>query len=165
MLMEIQSKRDIPGEVGKRLEEGQRIMGMGPAVYRTMDSRAAFRKEMGLRRGKKLGREKWPRLSGEIEQAALKAFEKKELKTLQPNVDFFSAPVYHLVGIPGDRMTPVFAVARIAGWCAHIIEEEFAEAQEKPALYRPQAESVGQYCGLMGCAYEAPDARAGKTNS
>ena len=74
-------------------------------------------------------------------------------------MDFFSAPVYHLMGISGDLMTPVFAVARIAGWCAHIIEEEFAEAQEKPALYRPEAEYVGQYCGLMGCAYEAVEAR------
>ena len=57
------------------------------------------------------------------------------------------------MGIPPDLMTPVFAVSRIAGWCAHIIEEKFAEAQEKPALYRPAAEYVGDYCGLMGCAY------------
>ena len=48
----------------------------------------------------------------------------------------------------------------IPGWCGHIIEEKFAEAQEKPALYRPTAEYVGQYCGLMGCEYEALDARA-----
>jgi len=159
MLLEIQSERDIPGWVEKRLDQGQRIMGMGHAVYKTMDPRAWFLKEMGLRLGKKLGQEKWPRLSGEVEQAALKAFEKRGFKTLKPNVDFFSAPVYHLMGISGDLMTPVFAVARIAGWCAHIIEEEFAEAQEKPALYRPEAEYVGQYCGLMGCAYEAVEAR------
>jgi citrate synthase len=162
MLMEIQAERDIPGWVEKTLGEGRRIMGMGHAVYKTMDPRAAFLKEMGLRLGKKLSQEKWPRLSGEIEQAALKAFEKRGLKTLKPNVDFFSAPVYHLMGIPGDLMTPVFAVSRIAGWCAHIIEEGFAEAQEKPALYRPQAEYVGQYCGLMGCTYESVEARGGK---
>jgi citrate synthase len=159
MLMEIQSERDIPGWVEKTLGEGRKIMGMGHAVYKTMDPRAAFLKEMGLRLGKKLGQEKWPRLSGEVEQAALKAFEQRGLKTLKPNVDFFSAPVYHLMGIPGDLMTPVFAVSRIAGWCALIIEEGFAEAQEKPALYRPQAEYVGQYCGLVGCSYEAPEDR------
>ena len=57
--------------------------------------------------------------------------------TIKPNVDFYSAPVYHLMGIPLDLMTPIFAMSRIAGWCAHIIEEKFADAQEKPALYRP----------------------------
>jgi citrate synthase len=50
-------------------------------------------------------------------------------------------------------MTPVFAVSRIAGWTAHIIEEKFAEAQEKPALYRPASEYVGHYCGRTGCVY------------
>ena len=159
MLMETQKEKDIPGWVERRLDEGGRIMGMGHAVYKTMDPRAAFLKEMGLRLGKKLGQEKWPRLSAEIEQAALQAFEKRGLKTLKPNVDFFSAPVYHLMGIPGDLMTPIFAASRIAGWCAHIIEEQYAEAQEKPALYRPQAEYVGQYCGLMGCTYEGIEKR------
>jgi citrate synthase len=58
------------------------------------------------------------------------------------------------MGIPMDLMTPLFAIARIPGWCAHILEEKFAEAQEKPALYRPKAEYVGHYCGLLGCTYE-----------
>jgi citrate synthase len=162
MLQEIQSEKDIAGWVEKRLAEGQKIMGMGHAVYRTMDPRAPFLREMGTRLGKKLGLEKWPRLSSELEKVAVEAFEKKGFKTIKPNVDFFSAPVYHLMGIPGDLMTPVFAVARIAGWCAHIIEEEFAEAQEKPALYRPQAEYVGNYCGLVGCTYEPLAGRAKK---
>jgi citrate synthase len=64
-----------------------------------------------------------------------------------------------MMGIPGDLMTPVFAMARVPGWCAHVIEEKFAEAQEKPALYRPRAEYVGQYCGLMGCTFEPMDGR------
>jgi citrate synthase len=63
------------------------------------------------------------------------------------------------MGIPGDMMTPIFAISRVSGWCAHIIEERFAEAQEKTALYRPKAEYVGQYCGLMGCEYKAQDER------
>ena len=67
--------------------------------------------------------------------------------------------VYHMMGVPLDLMTPIFAISRIAGWCAHILEEKFAEAQEKPALYRPKAEYVGQYCGLMGCGYEAIETR------
>ena len=73
--------------------------------------------------------------------------------TIQANVDFCSAPVYYMMGIPLDLMTTIFAVSRIAGWCAHVIEEKFADAQGKPALYRPQAQYVGEYCGLMGCAY------------
>jgi len=165
MLMEIQSEKDLSAWVERRLDQGQKIMGMGHAVYKTMDPRASFLKEMGVRLGKKLGQEKWPRLSAEVEKATLKAFEKRGFKTLKPNVDFFSAPVYHLMGISGDLMTPVFAVSRIAGWCAHIIEEEFAEAQEKPALYRPEAEYVGHYCGLMGCAYEGIEERAGEKDS
>ncbi|NTU60100.1 MAG: citrate (Si)-synthase, partial [Deltaproteobacteria bacterium] len=52
-----------------------------------------------------------------------------------------------------DLFTPIFALGRSAGWCAHVIEEKFAEAQEKPALYRPEAEYVGDYCGPLGCPY------------
>ena len=75
-------------------------------------------------------------------------------------MDFYSAPVYHLMGIPGDLMTPVFAIARIAGWTAHIIEEKFGEAQGKPALYRPSSEYIGNYCGRTGCVYKPKEERA-----
>jgi citrate synthase len=114
---------------------------------------------MGYRLSKKLGQERLYQLSSQLEKAAVEEFQRRGLATIKPNVDFFSAPVYHMMGFPGDLMTPLFAVSRIAGWCAHIIEEEFAEAQEKPALYRPQAEYVGHYCGLVGCTYESPQAR------
>ncbi len=154
MLLELESEKNIAGWVRRQLEQGQRIMGMGHAVYKTMDPRAKFLREMGQRLGRKLGQERWPQLSSEVEKAALEEFEKRGQPTLKPNVDFFSAPVYHIMGIPGDLMTPIFAISRIAGWCAHIIEEKFADAQEKPALYRPKAEYVGHYCGLMGCTYE-----------
>jgi len=109
--------------------------------------------------GQKLGQERWFRLSSQIEKAAIEEFEKRGQPTIKPNVDFYSAPVYHMMGVPGDLMTPIFAMSRIAGWCAHIIEEKFAEAQEKPALYRPKAEYVGNYCGLMGCTYEPLEVR------
>jgi len=90
----------------------------------------------------------------QVEQTGLAEFGRRGKKEIQPNVDFYSAPVYHMMGIPGDIMTPIFGISRVSGWCAHIIEEKFGEAQGKPALYRPQAEYVGQYCGLMGCTYE-----------
>jgi citrate synthase len=159
MLLELESEKDIAGWVRKRLEQGQRIMGMGHAVYKTLDPRAKFLQEIADRLGKKPGQEKWPQLSSQIEKAAIEEFEKRGQTTIKPNVDFYSAPVYHIMGIPMDLMTPIFAIARIAGWCAHILEEKFAEAQEKPALYRPKAEYVGHYCGLMGCTYEPISAR------
>jgi len=68
-------------------------------------------------------------------------------------VDFFSASVYHMMAISRDLFTPVFAIARVSGWAAHVIEEKFAEAQPKPELYRPDADYVGSYCGLQGCEY------------
>ncbi|HET6514651.1 MAG TPA: citrate synthase [Thermodesulfovibrionales bacterium] len=154
MLTELQSEKDIAGWVKRQLDEGKKIMGMGHAVYKTTDPRARFLKDMSSRLGKKLGQERWYELSTQIEEAALSEFEKRGKSTIKPNVDFYSASVYHLMGIPGDLMTPVFAMSRIAGWCAHIIEEKFSEAQEKPALYRPETEYVGNYCGLMGCSYQ-----------
>ena len=160
MLLELESETDIPGWVKTKLDSGGRIMGMGHPVYKTMDPRARFLKDMASRLGKKTGQERWPQLSRKIEKAGLEEFSKRGKSNIQPNVDFYSAPVYHLMGIPGDLMTPIFAISRVAGWCGHALEEKFAEAQEKPALYRPKAEYVGQYCGLMGCEYEALDARA-----
>jgi citrate synthase len=159
MLQGLAGEKDIAGWVKKQLDGGQRIMGMGHAVYKTTDPRATFLKDMARRLGKKLGQEGWYQLSNQLEKAAIEEFQKRGLSTIKPNVDFFSAPVYHIMGIPGDLMTPLFAVARISGWCAHIIEEAFGEAQAKPALYRPQAEYVGHYCGLMGCAYDPLQAR------
>ncbi len=159
MLVALESEKDVAGWVKRQLDSGKRIMGMGHAVYRTIDPRANILKAMSLRLGKKLGQEKWYGLSERIEEAALSEFERRGKATLKPNCDFYSAPVYHLMGIPDDLMTAVFAISRIAGWCAHIIEEKFAEAQEKPALYRPSSEYVGNYCGLMGCTYEPVEKR------
>lgn len=159
MLLELEKEKDIAAWVKNRLDGGDRIMGMGHAVYKTMDPRAKYLKDMASRLGKKMGQERWHQLSTEIERHGIEAFEKRGKANIKPNVDFYSAPVYHMMAIPLDLMTPIFAISRIAGWCAHIIEEKFAEAQEKPALYRPQAEYVGQYCGLMGCEYEPMDAR------
>lgn len=154
MLLELQNEKDVAGWVKKQLDSGQKIMGMGHAVYKTTDPRAKFLKEMGKRLGEKLGQEQWHRLSAQIEETAVSEFEKRGKTTIKPNVDFYSAPVYYLMGIPQDLMTPVFAVARIAGWTAHIMEEKFGDAQGKPALYRPSSEYIGNYCGRTGCKYE-----------
>ena len=159
MLFELENEGDIPGWIKQQLDSGGRIMGMGHAVYKTMDPRAKFLKDMGARLGEKTGEKRWHDLSIQIEKAGLEEFKNRNKPDIQPNVDFYSAPVYHIMGIPLDIMTPVFAISRVSGWCAHIIEEKFAEAQEKPALYRPKAEYVGNYCGLTGCEFEPLDAR------
>jgi citrate synthase len=159
MLMELRDEKDVRGWVKKQLDSGRKIMGMGHAVYKTIDPRARFLKEMCFRLGKKLGQEHWCGLSSIIEESAVSELEKRGKTTIKPNVDFYSAPVYHMMGIPGDLMTPIFAVARIAGWTAHIIEEKFGDAQEKPALYRPSSEYIGNYCGKTGCMYEPLETR------
>jgi citrate synthase len=159
MLQELRNEQNVAGWVRQQLDSGQKIMGMGHAVYKTTDPRAKFLKQMGERLGKKLGQEQWYRLSTQIEETAVAEFEKRGKTTIKPNVDFYSAPVYHLMGIPHDLMTPLFAVSRVAGWTAHIIEEKFGEAQGKPALYRPSSDYTGNYCGKTGCVYEPMEKR------
>ncbi len=160
MLLSLENEKDIAGWVKDRIDRGERIMGFGHAVYKTMDPRAKYLKKMAERLGKSKGMEKWANLSREVEETAASEFDRRGKHEIRPNVDFFSAPVYHIMGFPRDLFTPIFAISRIAGWCSHVIEEKFAEAQEKPALYRPQAEYVGHYCGLIGCDYEPMAARA-----
>jgi len=158
MLLQLEHEPDIEGWVTEQLRHGDRIMGMGHAIYKTGDPRAVYLKKMGQRLGTQTGG-KWAAISQKIEETALAIFASQGKATILPNVDFNSAPVYYLMGIPMDLMTPIFAISRVAGWCAHIIEEQFADVQGKPALYRPQAQYVGEYCGLMGCEYAPMDKR------
>lgn len=160
MMLSLEHEKDVAAWVRKQVEAGEKIMGMGHAVYKTMDPRAAFLKKMSTRLAEQRGMQKWDNMSKTLEEVAMAEFDARGKSQIRPNVDFFSAPVYFMMGIPKDIFTPIFAISRIAGWCSHIIEEKFGEAQGKPALYRPQAEYVGQYCGLMGCEYEASDARS-----
>ncbi len=159
MMLELESRPDVAQWVKDRIDKGERIMGMGHAVYKTMDPRATYLKDMATRLGKKMGMEKWDTMSKALESTAVAEFDKRGKSSIRPNVDFFSAPVYYMMGIPIDMFTPIFTISRIAGWCSHVIEEKFAEAQEKPMLYRPQAEYVGNYCGLIGCVYEGIEGR------
>ncbi len=158
MLLRLENEPDIEAWVTAQLQQGQVIMGMGHAIYKTGDPRAVYLKKMGQRLGDQTGG-KWAAISQRIEETALAIFARQGKTTILPNVDFNSAPVYYLMGIPMDLMTPIFAISRVAGWCAHIIEEQFADAQGKPALYRPQAQYVGEYCGPMGCEYSPASKR------
>jgi citrate synthase len=163
MLLQVESEVKSKEEIGKwvrgRIEAGDKIMGMGHAVYKTIDPRAKILKEMSKRLGKKTGHQDWYEFLTRIEEEGYKEFEARGKSNIRTNVDFYSGSVYAMMGIPVDIMTPLFAISRVAGWCAHIIEEKFAEAQDKPALYRPEAEYVGHYCGLIGCSYEPLEKR------
>ncbi|MDO5673752.1 MAG: citrate/2-methylcitrate synthase [bacterium] len=159
MLLQLAEEKNIKAWVENRIDQGKVIMGMGHAVYKTGDPRAAYLRKMGRRLDESTG-SNWAALASEIEQAALARFKAEGKTTIQVNVDFCSAPVYYMMGIPIDLMTTIFAISRVAGWCAHVIEEKFADAQGKPALYRPEAQYVGEYCGLMGCSYTPMEGRS-----
>jgi citrate synthase len=159
MLLELEEVGDLAGWVKDRLDRKEKIMGVGHAIYKTMDPRAKILKEMSFRIGERIGQTKWPEKSDIIEKTAVGELEKRGKTEIKPNVDFYSASVYYMMGIPIDFMTCIFAFSRIAGWCAHIIEETLGEAQGSPALYRPKAEYVGDYCGPSECKYEPVDDR------
>ncbi len=153
MLLEIGEVNRVRSWVSEKLEKGGKIMGMGHAVYQTEDPRAVILRRICERMADRLGDRRWFELLKAIEAETKEGFRRLKGKEIYANVDFFSAPVYHMMGIPRDLFTPVFAISRISGWSAHIIEEKLAEAQPRPELYRPDADYIGHYCGLQGCEY------------
>ncbi len=155
MLKEIGTPDRLDPWVKERMDGGGRIMGMGHAVYKTMDPRAKILKTMAAGLVARSKDKAWFELSEKLETVARREFDARGKTRLHPNVDFYSASVYNAMGIATDLFTPVFAVSRIAGWCAHVIEEKFAEAQPKPALYRPEATYTGPGPDLEGLPYTA----------
>ena len=153
MLLEIGEVARVKSWVSDRLRKGGKVMGMGHAVYHTEDPRATILRGICGRMADRTGDRKWLELTQAIEGATKEEFRKLKQKEIYPNVDFYSASAYHMMGIPMDLFTPVFAISRISGWAAHITEEKFAEAQPKPELYRPDADYIGNYCGPQACPY------------
>jgi citrate synthase len=153
MLLEIGDVARVKSWVSEKLHKGGKVMGMGHAVYHTEDPRATILRGICIRLADRLGDRKCFELTKAIEAATQEEFRKLKGKEIYPNVDFYSASVYYMMGISIDLFTPVFAISRISGWAAHIIEEKFAEAQPKPELYRPDADYVGTYCGPQACPY------------
>ena len=110
----------------------EKISGFGHRVYKTEDPRATHLRQMSRDLGKRAGNTGWFDMSQRIE--ALVKGEKK----LNPNVDFYSASVYYALGIPIDLYTPIFAVSRMSGWTAHVLEQ-YANNR----LIRPRADYIG----------------------
>ncbi|MGD8366367.1 MAG: citrate/2-methylcitrate synthase [Desulfobacterales bacterium] len=159
MLLNIDDIDNVESYVKKILDEGKKIMGLGHAVYKTDDPRAHILAPMSKKMGERTGQTKWYEISRKLEQVGKAEFKKRKEIDIFVNVDFYSASLYYAMGIPVDFFSPVFAISRVAGWAAHVLEEQFAEAAPKPMLYRPASQYVGDYCGPEECAFVPMDER------
>lgn len=132
MLLEIQTLNKAEGYVHNLLSHHQKVMGFGHRVYRTEDPRATVLRRMSEALGRRAGNLEWFDMSKKIEDLMIR--EKK----INANVDFYSASAYYVLGIPVDLYPLVFAVSRISGWTAHVLEQ-----YSNNKLIRPLAEYVG----------------------
>ncbi|HEU4562070.1 MAG TPA: citrate/2-methylcitrate synthase [Longimicrobium sp.] len=138
MLREIDESGQDPAQwVRGALEGGKKIMGFGHRVYRATDPRATVLRELADKIMNEAGETRWLDLSDKIRATMAEEMEKKG-KKIYPNVDFFSASVYSTMGIPMDLFTAVFAIARMPGWTAHLLEQ-FANNR----LIRPSSDYIG----------------------
>jgi citrate synthase len=132
MLLEIASLDRVDDFIHSKLAAKEKIMGFGHRVYHTEDPRATHLREMSKTLAESSGETRWYDMSRRIEKII------NEEKKLNSNVDFYSASVYYMLGIPPDLFTPIFAVSRVSGWTAHVLEQ-----YENNRLIRPRAEYIG----------------------
>jgi citrate synthase len=110
-----------------------RVMGFGHRVYRVLDPRAKILKDVSEALAQESGDGRWFEMSLEMERVMDREMTKKG-REVKPNVDFFSASVYRMLGFPPDMYTPIFAVARISGWMAHLYEQYADNSLMRPRL-------------------------------
>ena len=134
MLQEIGSPERVDSYIAECLAQKKKIMGIGHRIYKTLDPRAPHLKRMAKVLSEKLGEPKWIQMSERIAEIMLRE------KNLNANVDFYSATVYYSLGIPTDLFTPIFAIARMSGWTAHVLEQ-LADNR----LIRPQSVYTGPF--------------------
>ena len=132
LLQSIPPDASVDAEIRARLERKERIMGFGHRVYKTWDPRAVILKRFSKQLGEEAGDPRWYDMSEQIEHTVIAE------KGLYPNVDFYSASTYHYLGIDTGLFTPIFAMSRVVGWAAHVIEQH---ADNR--LIRPSSEYVG----------------------
>ncbi|GGN12970.1 citrate synthase [Halarchaeum nitratireducens] len=133
MLEEVDASGKDPVEwVETALDDGRRVAGFGHRVYNVKDPRAKILSEQSEDLGEAAGDTKWYEMSVAIEEYM------REEKGLAPNVDFYSASTYYQMGIPVDIYTPIFAMSRVGGWIAHVLEQ-----YDDNRLIRPRARYVG----------------------
>lgn len=133
MLKKIGTIEKAQAFVKDALQAKEKVMGIGHRVYKNGDPRAAILRKMSEKMTAEIGEPIWYQMSALIDDTMFNE------KGLMPNVDFYSATVYYCMGIPTDVYTPIFAVSRIAGWCAHA-QEQYANNR----IYRPRGKWVGK---------------------
>lgn len=131
-LLEIGDVDNVENYIKDALSNKRKIMGFGHAVYKTEDPRATHLRQFSREVGESAGDSKWYEMSRKVEEVIMRE------KGLFPNVDFFSASTYYMMGIPLDLYTPIFAVSRISGWTGHVLEQ-----YSDNKLIRPRAEYIG----------------------
>lgn len=144
MLAKIGTMEKAQQFVKDALSAKEKVMGIGHRVYKDGDPRAAILRKFSEQLTKKIGKPELYQMSALIDDTMQKE------KGLMPNVDFYSATVYHAMGIPTDIFTPIFAVSRVSGWIAHCMEQ-----YEKNRIYRPR----GKWQGKEGLIWKKIDAR------
>jgi citrate synthase len=136
MLLKTSSSDDAAGKVKTDLNNKIKIPGFGHRVYHTVDPRAIHLKKMSEELAKRTGHADLFEKSTRVEQTV------QDLKKLNANVDFYSASTYYSLGIPVDLFTPIFAVSRMSGWTAHVLEQ-----YRNNRLIRPRADYTGEADG------------------
>ncbi len=144
MLLATKSADDAVQKVKDDLNNKKKISGFGHRVYKVLDPRAIHLKKMSEELGKRTGHTELYEKSSRVEQTI------HDLKGLNANVDFYSASTYYSLGIPVDLFTPIFAVSRMSGWTAHILEQ-----YRNNRLIRPRAEYTGAPDGQAWVPLEA----------
>jgi citrate synthase len=144
MLLEIATPDRIESYLDDALAGKRKVMGFGHRVYKEGDPRARILREMSRELTREAGRPELYAMSVRLEELMA------ERKGLIPNVDFYSASVYWSLGIPPDLFTPIFAMSRVSGWCAHVLEQ-YANNR----IYRPR----GKYVGPTGRSWEPVEKR------
>jgi citrate synthase len=137
MLLEIGEASKAAAWVKDALANKVKIAGFGHRVYRTEDPRAGVLRKYSEQLGRHVGETKWYDISRVVEEVMFE-YNQQQGKKIYPNVDFYSASVYHSMGIPTQLFTPIFAMSRIVGWTAHILEQ-----WANNRLIRPRAEYTG----------------------
>ena len=132
MLLEVGDVSKVDGFIHDMFAAKKKVPGFGHRVYHTEDPRATHLRRMSKEACERAGQAKWYEMSSRIEQLV------KSEKKLNANVDFYSASTYYVSGMPIDLFTPFFAISRMSGWTAHILEQ-----YSNNRLIRPRAEYVG----------------------
>ena len=130
MLFEIGDIDKVDSWVEDQLRSGRIIMGMGSAIYDTTDPRADVLSRLSKLMSQVKGT-KWFEITESVEKAVQRYMVKNQKKQVYPVADLYSASLYYNMNIPMDLWTLILAMSRVSGWCAHVIEEKFAEACSK----------------------------------